>query len=303
MSVLPDTAKVIDGRLRIAGVDAAELAAAHGTPLYVYCERTLRNRARAYVDGLATYPGQARAVFACKANPTVGVLRAVLSEGLGADAASAGELAFALAAGAEPETLIVHGNDKSDTDLERAIAARAELIVIDEPGEPERIERLCQAAGRRQRVLVRVTPGIAAGAHAKIVTGHAESKFGLPPAAALEVLERAAACEHLDAAGLHVHLGSQIDSLRPFLEAASSIAELVSEQVPEGVDVVDLGGGLAVAYRDGDPAPDPQAVVERIAGEVADLWTARGMRLPELVLEPGRSVVAQAGVTLYTVVP
>ena len=301
MPILPDSARIPAGRLEIGGVAAADLAGEFGTPLHVYCEATLRNRARAYLAGLALYPARARAVFACKANATVGVLRVILSEGLGADVASEGELALALAAGALPDRLVVHGNNKSDADIAAALAAGAGLIVADHPGELAQIDRLAAAAGRRQDVLLRVTPGIEADTHHKIVTGHAASKFGFPPAQAVDAVEAAGELTHLRPVGLHVHLGSQISDLSAYTDAVAWLADFVEANGLEELPVLDLGGGLAVAHVEGDPAPPIQAAVDRTVDAVVQSWLPRGMRMPELVLEPGRSIAAQAGVTLYTV--
>src|SRR6476659_8324249 len=171
--------------LLVGGVAASALAAEFGTPLYVYDELELRARSRAYLAGLESYPEASRAVYACKANATVAVIAAVVGEGLGADVASAGELAAALRAGAKPESVIVHGNNKSDADLSAAIEAGCGLVVVDHMGELDQVERLAAAAGRVQPVLVRVTPGIDADPHAKIRTAHHGSKFALPPADAL----------------------------------------------------------------------------------------------------------------------
>ncbi len=301
MSVLPETAVVTGGRLAVGGVALGDLAARHGTPLLVYDEATLRLRARAYRDGLAAYPGAARAAFACKAQVTVAVLRVLVSEGLGMDVASEGELAFALAAGVPGERLIVHGNNKSDADIAAALAAGAGLVVVDHPAELAQIEALAAAAGRVQDVLVRVTPGIEADTHHKIATGHAASKFGLPPAAAVAALRAAAGLAHVRAAGLHVHLGSQIRDVGTYLEAAAWLASFIAEHGLGDLPVLDLGGGLAIAYTDADRAPDVRAAVEQTATVLAGLLGDRGLPLPELVLEPGRSIAGPAGVTLYTV--
>jgi diaminopimelate decarboxylase len=301
MSVLPETAVVADGRLAVGGVPLGDLAARHGTPLYVYDEATLRTRARAYRDGLQAYPGAARAVFACKAQVTVAVLRVLVEEGLGMDVASEGELAFALAAGVPGERLIVHGNNKSRADISSALAAGAGLIVVDHMAELGQIEALAAAAGRTQTVLVRVTPGIEADTHRKIATGHSGSKFGLPPAAAVEALRLAAGLEHVRPAGLHVHLGSQIRDVGTYLEAAAWLAGFIDRNDLGGLPVLDLGGGLAIAYTDDDRGPDVRAAVEVTAAGLAGLLTARGLPLPELILEPGRSIAGPAGVTLYTV--
>jgi diaminopimelate decarboxylase len=301
MSVLPDSARTVDGRLWVGGVALADLAARHGTPLLVYDEETLRARARAYLEGLRAYPGPARAVFACKAQVTVAVLRVLVEEGLGMDVASAGELAFALAAGAPGGTIVVHGNNKSDADIAAALEAGAGLLVVDHEGELDQLERLAAAAGAVQRILVRVTPAIDADTHRKIATGHAASKFGLAPPDALRALARAAALDHVAAVGLHVHLGSQIRDVETYLEAAGWLAEFLDRNGLGGLPVLDLGGGLAIAYTDDDRAPDVRAAVEVTAAGLAEGLTGRGLPLPELILEPGRSIAGPAGVTLYTV--
>jgi diaminopimelate decarboxylase len=299
--VLPDSAAIQAGRLLVGGVAVSDLAAEFGTPLHVYCEATLRARAREYLAGLALYPGRVRAVFACKANATVGVLRVILSEGLGADVASEGELALALAAGALPDQLVVHGNNKSDADVAAAMDAGAGLIVADHAGELLQLDRLARAAGRCQDVLVRVTPGIEADTHRKIVTGHAASKFGFPPAEAVEAIEGAGALANVRLVGLHVHLGSQIADISTYTRTIAWLAEFVESNGLEELPVLDLGGGLAVAHVEGEPAPPIGAAVDRTVDAVVQGWLPRGMRMPELVLEPGRSIAAPAGVTLYTV--
>ena len=294
MSVLPDTAAVEAGRLCVGGVALSELAVAHGTPLYVYDEATLRNRARAYGEALAGYPGAARAVYACKANATVGLLRILLDEGMGMDVASEGELAHALAAGAPGARLVVHGNNKSDADVRAAVAAEAGLLVVDHVEELDQVERIAAAAGREQPILLRVTPGIEAATHAKIRTAHASSKFGIAPGDVARAAERAAACPHLRLDGLHVHLGSQIRDLDTYVQAVEWLAGFPAAV---GLPVLDLGGGLAIPYTDADEAPNLRAAATATVAAVADRFDPR----PELLLEPGRSVVGTCGITLYTV--
>jgi diaminopimelate decarboxylase len=294
MSVLPDTAVVEAGRLFVGGVALSELAHAHGTPLYVYDEATLRVRARAYREALAGYPGGARAAYGCKANPTVGLLRILLEEGMGMDVASEGELAHALAAGAPGELLVVHGNNKSDADVRAAVAAGAGLLVVDHLRELDQVERIAAELGRVQPILLRVTPGIDAATHAKIRTGHASSKFGMAPGEVTAAIERASRCPHLRLDGLHVHLGSQIRDLGTYIEAVDWLARFPGiAELP----VLDIGGGLAIAYTDDDQAPEIRTAVEATVAAVAERFDP----LPELVLEPGRSVVGTCGVTLYTV--
>jgi diaminopimelate decarboxylase len=294
MSVLPDTAVVEAGRLCVGGIPLAELAREHGTPLHVYDEATLRARACAYRDALAAYPGSARAVYACKANATVGLLRVLVEEGMGMDVASEGELAHALAAGAPPGGIVVHGNNKSDADVRAAVDARAGLVVVDHIEELDQVERIAAAAGIVQPILLRITPGIEADTHAKIRTAHAASKFGIAPGDAVRAVDRAAANPHLRLDGLHVHLGSQIRDLDTYRDAADWLARFApARELP----VLDLGGGLAIPYTDEEDVPDPRAAVTVTADAVAARFDPR----PELLLEPGRSVVGTCGVTLYTV--
>jgi diaminopimelate decarboxylase len=294
MAVLPDTAVVEAGRLCVGGVALGELAREHGTPLHVYDEATLRARARAYREALAAYPGGARAVYACKANATVGLLRVLVEEGMGMDVASEGELAHALAAGVPPERVVVHGNNKSDADVRAAVGAGAGLIVVDHVEELDQVERIAAGAGIVQPVLLRVTPGIEADTHAKIRTAHAASKFGIAPGEAGRAVERAASHPHLRLDGLHVHLGSQIRDIDTYLDAVDWLAAFPPTR---GLPVLDLGGGLAIPYTEDDDAPDLRAAVTATADAVAGRFDPR----PELVLEPGRSVVGTCGVTLYTV--
>ena len=278
-----------------------ELAERFGTPLYVYDEAVIRRRAQAYLAGLESYPGPSRAVYACKANATVGVIRAVVEEGLGADVASAGELAAALRAGADPAQVIVHGNNKSDADLAAAVGAGCGLVVVDHFGELEQLDRIAGEAGRVQPVLVRVTPGIDADTHDKIRTGHHGSKFGFAPPDALDALERADALLHLIPAGLHVHLGSQIRELSTYAEAVDWLIEFIDANGLGELPVLDLGGGLGIAHVEGEVELEIQVSVETLCARLTDGLIARGVQMPELVLEPGRSIVGPAGTTLYRV--
>jgi diaminopimelate decarboxylase len=233
--------------------------------------------------------------FATKACPAVGVLRLLADEGLGADVASQGELAAALRAGIPPERIVLHGNAKTDDDLDAAVAADVGLIVLDGADEPARVAAAALRYGRRQAVAVRVTPGIRAGGHAKIETGGAGSKFGLEPAAAIAAVRRCQAEPNLVWRGLHVHLGSQVLDAGPLERMADWLGDLCAEH---GIEpgLIDLGGGLAVAYED-EPQPDPGRLAWALAGAARRVFPNAA-----LILEPGRSVVGTAGLTLYSVV-
>ncbi len=295
-TLLPVGATVVRGRLVIGGVAAGTLAATYGTPLYVYDAVTLRARAAAYAEPLAA--GGGRAMFALKANGTPGVLRILREAGLGADVASAGEIALALASGFTGADLVVHGNAKGEDDLVAALDAGAALVVLDAPEEAEALGALARARGTVQDVLVRVTPDIAVETHRKIQTGHAGSKFGLDPGAARALLTTMP--EGLRGRGLHVHLGSQVVDAGPLRSAAAWCARFCTDSgIAPGI--LDLGGGLGVAYSPGEPAPDPRAYATALATAVPAAFAAVGLPAPRLLLEPGRSVVAQSGVTLYRV--
>jgi diaminopimelate decarboxylase len=254
----------------------------------VVAEDDLRARAREFTAALAEHhDGPGDVVFASKAFPATAVLRVFAEEGLGCDVASGGELHLALRAGFDPARLYLHGNAKSDEELRLALGAGVGTIVVDHPAEAERLEAL---ATSRQRVLLRVTPGVDADTHEAILTGQAGSKFGMPPAEARELAARP--WERLEIAGLHMHIGSQIAELAPFRRAIAALATVGD------FGVYDLGGGLAVPYTRDDAPADAQAWVAALVDAAhAELGAGK-----QLIIEPGRALVANAGVTLYTVV-
>ena len=225
LELLPDTAEIRDDALWVGGCSAIELAEQYGTPLVVYCEETIRAAARSWHAGAP----DATVVYGTKAFPNVPIMRLLAEEGVGADVSTLGELRYAQAAGVPPSALVVHGNNKSDEELAAAAEADAWLVVMDEPGEVER----CAAAGVK-RVLLRITPGIEAGGHEKIMTGHLGSKFGVAPVEALEIVARTRDAG-LEMLGLHVHLGSQVvDSA-----AARSTVELLAGLCVEAREKLD----------------------------------------------------------------
>jgi diaminopimelate decarboxylase len=289
----PVTAQSRKGALELGGVSAVELAARFGTPLYVYDAATLRERARAYLDGVGGHP-DAHVSFACKACCTVGVLRLLRDCGLGADVASAGELAAALRAGIDPARIVVHGNGKSDADIEAAIAAGCGLIVLDSLDERPRVSAAAARHGRRQAVAVRVTPGIFAGGHEKIATGHQGSKFGLEPAEAARACLEAHEDPQLDWRGLHVHLGSQVDDPGVLEGVVRWFREFCDAHALEP-RLIDVGGGLGIPYGC-ESAPDARALAAAVAAAAQRHFPAA-----RLLIEPGRSVAGPAGVTLYRV--
>ena len=289
----PVTAESRDGSLIVGGVPAEELARRFGTPLYVYDAATLRERAQAYVDGVADHP-DAHVSFACKACCTVGVLRLLGDRGLGADVASAGELAAARRAGIAPERIVVHGNGKTDADIDAAIAVGCGLVVLDGPDEGPRVAAAAARHGRRQPVAVRVTPGIFAGGHEKIATAHEGSKFGLAPADAARACLAAIADPRLDWRGLHVHLGSQVDDPGVLEGVVRWFREFCDTHALEP-RLIDVGGGLSIPYGH-ESAPDARALASAVAAAALRHFPAA-----KLLIEPGRSISGPAGITLYRV--
>jgi diaminopimelate decarboxylase len=279
------------GHLEIGGCDAIELAQEFGTPAYVVAEDDLRVRARTFVDEVAARHRDFDVLFASKAFPCTAVYRVLAQEGLACDVASGGELALALRGGFDPERIYFHGNAKSLRELREALAVGVGQIVLDSFDEVDRLERLAAELDRRQQVLIRVTPDVAGDTHQAISTGQADSKFGFSVDEARMAIERLADAPHLDLVGLHFHIGSQLFELEPFRRAVRTIAALGD------FPVYNLGGGLAVAYT---AAQHPPAIAEYVDALVSTLHEELGEG-KRLLLEPGRTLVANSTVTLYTI--
>ncbi len=295
----PDGAALGEDGIALAGVPLATLAAEHGTPLYVYDAESIRSRARAVAAALAEAPAGGRAAFALKAQSALALLRLVREAGLGADCASAGEIEAATRAGFDGASLVIHGNAKSDADLRAALVAEAGLVVLDGRDEAERLAALCRELGREQDVLVRIAPGIDVDTHRHIATGHHGSKFGVTPEAGAELLRTLPS--GLVGRGLHVHLGSQVLDPEPLVAAARWLPAFAkAEGIP--LEVLDVGGGLGIRYTPDQPQPDPGAHTRALVGAVASACDDEGVPVPELIVEPGRSIVGTAGITLYRVV-
>ncbi|MEV3993523.1 diaminopimelate decarboxylase [Streptomyces sp. NPDC049837] len=287
----PGTVLGPDGALVIGGCPVTGLAERFGTPALVIDEAALRARARRYADGLAIRWPKSRVAFASKAFPCTAVYRLLAEEGLSVDVASGGELSLALAGGVDPASLVVHGNAKTDGELRMAVEAGAGLIVIDNADDIDRLERIVPPSGE-QAVLVRVTPGIRPDTHAAVATGQAGSKFGLPLPEAREAIARLRGSSRLRLDGIHVHIGSQILDTEPFARSVEAVADLGA------FAVYDLGGGLGARYTYDDHPPSVEEYLDALVG------AARRVLPPdaEIIIEPGRSMVAETGVTLYRVV-
>jgi diaminopimelate decarboxylase len=289
LELFPESAAVESGELVVGGIRSSELAAEFGTPLVVYDEATILDAARAYLRAAPS----AFVVFGVKAFPNAAVLRLLAEEGLGADVSTLGELELALFAGMPGERLVVHGNNKSDEELDAAAKAGAAYVVLDAPDEVERA-----AAAGVERTLVRVTPGVEADTHPAIRTAHEGSKFGLPPDDAIDALRRSGA------AGIHVHIGSQLLDTAAALETVDWVggfAARMRDELGAPPGVVDLGGGLGIQYVSGREPPSMESFVTTLTGRLEEVFVERELDPPELILEPGRSLVGRAGFTLYGV--
>ncbi|MCW2909363.1 MAG: diaminopimelate decarboxylase [Actinomycetia bacterium] len=286
----PGTAQDGDGMLRIGGCRLDDLAAAQGTPVLVVAEQAVRQRARDYREQLAARWPDSQVVFASKAFPCTAVQRLMVTEGLWLDVAGGGEIVTALAAGADPATLVLHGNAKTTEEIELAVRSGVGTVVVDNEDDIDRLD-VVVPAGRVQGCLVRVIPGVQSSTYPAYATGHSGSKFGLSPAAARQAISRIEASARLRMDGLHTHVGSQILVADELAAAVAPLAALGD------YPVYDLGGGLGCRYTYTDQPPS--------LGEYLDvLISAAREHLPpgaRILIEPGRSVVAPNAVTVYRV--
>ena len=306
LSVLPMTAEIKDGHLVIGGVDTVELAREQGTALYVMDEATIREQLREYVKWTRFHWKDVDVVFAGKAFMSVAMCKIVAEEDCCLDVSSGGELAFALRAGFPMDRIYVHGNNKTPVELAECLDAGVGRIVVDSFEEMDRLSALAAERGVSQKVLVRVTPGVEADTHDFIMTGAEDSKFGFGrnQGLAMQAVERAIALPGIDFDGLHMHIGSQIFALNSFAKAIEVIVEFIAEiKERTGVEVrmLDTGGGLGIAYG----LPDEPSTIKDYGKVVVDgikeECEKHGLMVPAMAVEPGRSIVANAGVTLYTV--
>jgi diaminopimelate decarboxylase len=278
------------GRLQIAGCDVLEMAAVFGTPAYLVDEDDLRARAREFKAAFEGLHDDVQLVFATKAFPCTAVLRLFAEEGLGCDVASGGELALALKAGVPPEKIHLHGNAKSEEEIRYALDARIGDIVVDNFDDLDKLDRLVPA-DRVQPVQLRITPDVAGDTHAAISTGQADSKFGFGLDEARVAIDRVNASERISLTGLHAHIGSQLLALQPFRLAVAAMASLGHFQT------VNLGGGLGVAYHRAEEAP---RIADYARAKIDAVHEHFG-RDVTIMDEPGRALVGNGCVTIYTV--
>ncbi len=288
------------------GCDLVELARRYGTPAYFMSETIIRDRlGEIRGDFLERYPGT-DAVFASKAFQTLDMCRIVASEGLGLDAVSGGELFSAMKAGVDPARVIFHGNNKTIDELKMAVESRVGRVVSDSLYEIRELDRIAGEKGKRVKVLYRITPGVDSHTHRFISTGQLDSKFGIPlDPEVFGTYMRAVLCaRNLDFAGFHFHVGSQLLDNESHLKALGILLDIVGKvRLDFGVEVAELnlGGGFGIRYTEGEVRPPLAYFVDPMMSAIASRYSEWRVPLPKVTIEPGRWIVGEAGVTLYTI--
>ncbi len=295
------------GNLAIGGVDTVELAEKYGTPLYVMDEQKIRDSLRRFHESMQKYyDGKGLVCYASKAFSCLEMCRIVASEGDGLDVVSIGELYTAVKAGFPMEKVGFHGNNKTDEELEYAVDNRVGHIVVDNISELHRLEKIAEEKNAVPSIMFRIKPGIDAHTHDFVKTGQIDSKFGfaLETGEAFDAVREAVSCKNLKLVGLHCHIGSQIFDIAPFEEAAVVMLELIAKirnELDYEIKELNLGGGFGIKYlNEHDPVPF-ETYMERVSVVVKDTCKKLGINLPFVLIEPGRSIAAPAGITLYKV--
>jgi diaminopimelate decarboxylase len=294
------------GEITVGGVTVSNLASQYGTPLYVFDEADVRQRARDYVAAFTVSDIETSVHYAGKAFITTKIAQWVNQEGLGIDVASVGELEVALRAGIDPQQIVMHGNNKSVKDLERAVEVGVGRIVIDSLIEIERLNAVAANAGIIQQVFLRLTVGVEAHTHEAISTAHEDQKFGLSVASgmAMAAVDNVLECDALSLAGLHSHIGSQIFDATGFELATHRVVDFavqIKDRHGISVSELDVGGGMGIAYIDSDDPLDVSAMAKSILDIVRTECARVKISVPKISVEPGRAIIGNPGITLYEV--
>ena len=295
------------GHLTIGKSDVVEMAHKYGTPLYILDEEKVRANCRAYKEAVSAHcaPGS-EVLYAGKALCYAGIYKIVMQEGLSADVVSAGELYTALRMGFPAEKLYFHGNSKPDNEVEYAIDSGVGHFVVDSPEELDTIDRFAAQKNVVQKVFLRLTPDIDTHTHKKIATGTIDCKFGMPivTGQAADIVRAALQKKNILLDGLHCHVGSQIFAAEPFIQCVRVMVDFIEEMFKKTgflPKYLDLGGGVGVRYTEEDPTADLNEIIRRISAELNELCLEKNIPMPALLFEPGRSIVGDAGITVYTV--
>ena len=292
--------------LETGGCDTVELAKEYGTPLYVMDEEKIRSNMRAYKNAIDTYYGCGMALYASKALSAIGMYKIASEEGIGVDVVSGGELYTALKAGFNPENICFHGNNKSYDELDMAVKENVGLICCDSHFELDILNSLGEKYGKIIKVMFRIKPGVEAHTHEFISTGQIDSKFGfsIENGEADEVAKYALTLANIEVVGIHCHIGSQIFDLEPFKLAAEVMTNYyikLKKDIGLPLTTMDLGGGFGISYVKEDRPIEYPEFIKAVSKVVKDICTKEEIKLPYILMEPGRSIVGDAGITLYTI--
>lgn len=293
------------GHLTIGGFDTVALTEEYGNPLYVMDEDQIRANCRRYTSAMAEYlPAGSQPLYAGKALCFKGLYPIIQQEGFGADVVSPGEIFTALAGGFDPAKLFYHGTAKTDWDIRYAIENKVGWFIVDNHNELEALERIAGEAGIIQNILLRITVGIDPHTQEKINTGRIDSQFGVAvdTGQAAAFVQRAIEMQHVRLAGFHSHIGSQIFETQPFMDQVDKLLDFAAEmrrQFGFTAEIFNLGGGFGVRYTESDPPIDIEGNIRRIGDHLCKGCEAHDYPLPRILLEPGRSIAANAGITLY----
>ena len=296
-----------ENHLTIGGIDTTKLAAKYGTPLYVLDEDTIRANCRLYTESMNRfYDGNGLILYASKALCNTALCKIVASENMGVDVVSGGELYTAHKAGVPMDKVYFHGNNKTADELELALSLGVGRFIVDNRDELLLLNSLCEKMGKKASILFRVTPGIDAHTHDFIMTGQIDCKFGvvLETGDAMDIIRLASTLENVTVVGVHCHIGSQIFDLDPFCEAAKVMVNFmgdVKDTLGLTLTELNLGGGFGICYTEADDPIPYDKYMEAVSKVVKENTAKRGLPLPKILMEPGRSIVGSAGITLYTV--
>lgn len=294
------------GHLTIAGIDTVSLAQKYGTPLYVMDEDLIREHCRSFKNSIDKYyNGKGIACYASKAFSCKAMCKIINEEGLGLDVVSEGELYTAESAGFPMERVCFHGNNKTDRELGYAIEKCVGRIIVDNIFELERLDKIASNAGVKANIMFRIKPGIDAHTHVFVKTGQIDSKFGvaLETGEAFNIVKKAISLNNINLVGLHCHIGSQIFDIDPFVSASEVMIDLIEKiklELNYEIKELNLGGGFGIKYTDEDTPVEYDKYMEKVSVRVKELCTQKNLKLPFILIEPGRSIVAPAGITLYT---
>ena len=295
------------GHLTFAGYDTVELAEKYGTPLYLMDEDKIREHVRAYKTAMAKYfPQGSMPEFASKAFSCKQIYRIMAEEGIDIDVVSPGEIYTAVKAGFPMENSFFHGNNKTDDDIRFAIENKVGCFVVDGEDELLALDRIAGEMGVKQDILLRITPGIDPHTHKKISTGSVDSKFGtaIETGQAMEIVKKALALGNVKLCGFHCHVGSQVFDIQPFTDASEIMLRFIADvrdTLGYTAETLNLGGGFGVRYTESDPEIDYGEKIKEVAEILNNQCENLGLPVPKILMEPGRSLVADAGMTLYTV--